>query len=159
MASVEAGLEESLCQALSCIWYQFGECFPPCRTERGDNEHSCFKERYSSLFTDRFWQVVSTGWFLNESVLGFYCCNGDKVLSKVNAIFGENCLSHVLHVRHFEARLVTAISYFRAGNLHGHFDFRSRFLCFQTCPLGPLVSLASVPTAKRSKNGYGDENG
>ena len=61
MAAVEAGFEESLSQ--------FGECFPPCRTEKGDKEHSCFKERHSNYFTDMLWQVID---FSVIAVVVFY---------------------------------------------------------------------------------------
>ena len=103
------------------------------------------------------------------------CYNSDKCRAmksvepwiwKIVRIFPQ-----ILHYLHCKRRWSQLFLCFRASNPRKHFDFRSRFLCFQTAnqknwikfenPMSPepFDSRAKAPPAKRWEKGYGDENG
>ena len=149
IAAVKAGFEKSLSRTLSGINLENVSV----STERGDMECCDFKERRSNFFYRQslifqLFPFVFDSWHgaTESSILNHLFCLDER----------SDCEAPFLNI---------AVSYICASNPRKHFNFGSRFLCFQTDnkknwnylknPMSPepFVSHAKATLAKRSETG------
>ena len=105
----------------------------------------CFKERHSNYFTgfdkSLIFQLLP---FAFDSWLG-------ATESIIFGCFAFKCLDARSNS---DVKRFATVSYFRASNPHGHFDFRSRFLCFQTANQRIKLTRGRVNSRMTKSNAY-----